>query len=330
MIDPHSIPESTGVLLVNLGTPSEPSPKAIRTFLAEFLSDRRVVERCPWMWQPMLRAVILPLRSHAVAEKYAQIWMKEGSPLRVYSKQLTDKLQARMAGTTQKPINIVLAMRYGNPSIEQGIQTLREANANHMIVLPLYPQYSATTTASIFDAVTAVFKHQRYIPQLTFIHQYADHPAYISALAQTIQQHWAQHGRGEKLLFSFHGLPQTYCNAGDPYGCYCIMTAEKIAAQLQLSKNTWEIVFQSRFGRSKWLEPACDIRLIELAQSGVKKVDVICPGFAVDCLETLEEIAITNKNKFLEAGGQQFHYIPALNAQDKHVTILQQLIERSL
>lgn len=314
------------VLLLNLGTPSAPSPKAVRLYLAEFLSDPRVVELPAWLWKPFLRTILLPLRSKRSARLYQSIWMEEGSPLAVYSKRLAEKVQQTLGDS----FKVVLAMRYGQPSMAMALKNLlQENNIQSLTILPLYPQYSATTTASCFDQMAKILKQQRFIPSLHFISSYFDHPLYIAALAKSIRQYWMEHGNEATVLFSFHGLPQRSVELGDPYEQQCHATVNLLALQLNLSSEQYHIVFQSRFGKAQWLQPYCDVLLQQLPAQGVKKVVIICPGFAVDCLETLEEISQRYQQLFLKAGGESFHYIPALNTATAHAELLASIIKNT-
>ncbi|MBS0359300.1 MAG: ferrochelatase, partial [Proteobacteria bacterium] len=301
--------ENTGVLITNLGTPTEPTPTAVKKYLKEFLSDRRVIEIPRLLWWPILHGFILPFRSRSSAKAYEKIWQKEGSPLRVITEQQANGLQKILQEKYGDKIIVAYAMRYGTPSIEEQLCYLKKQSIKRLIVLPLYPQYSATTTASTFDAVAKVLKNWRYIPETHFINQYYDNPLYIEAISQSIQTYWAQHPRSKKLLISFHGLPKRNFELGDPYYCFCHKTARLIAESLQLSSEQWALCFQSRFGKAEWLQPYTDATLIQCAKEGIESVDIICPGFAADCLETLEEISIRYREVFLEAGGKQFQYI---------------------
>ncbi len=312
-------PPSSGLLLINLGSPQALTRRVIRRYLAEFLSDRRVIEIPRLLWWFILHLFILPFRPAMLIKKYQPIWLKDGSPLLVYSQRLANKIQQRLPPNA---ILVHLAMRYGQPSIQQALQELEKKRLQHLTILPLYPQYSATTTASCFDAITNALQQWRYLPSLTFIHGYADHPRYIEMLAQQVRHHWQHHTRGEKLLISFHGLPKRNVMLGDPYDFYCHKTARLLAQTLELTDDQYELVFQSRFGKAQWLQPYCETRLRELAQHGVKSLDIICPGFPIDCLETLEEIALTYRDHFLAAGGETLHYIPALNDADAHADLL--------
>jgi ferrochelatase len=309
------------VLLINLGTPAAPTAAAVRRYLAQFLSDRRVIDYPRWLWWPLLHGAILRVRPRRSARAYAKIWTLRGSPLLANSQALADKLAAG-------GLNVALAMRYGEPSVDAVVQRLIAGGAQRLLLLPLYPQYSATSTASAFDAVFAALSRQRRMPELRSVSDYHAAPEYIAALAESVEKYWLTHGRGERLLLSFHGLPQRYVDAGDPYREQCIVTAHLLRERLGMTEQTLNVVFQSRVGREKWLSPYTDETLIHLAQSGVRHVQVLCPGFAVDCLETLEEIAIRGREQFTAAGGQRLDYIPALNDGAAHVRLLRSLVDR--
>ena len=318
----HGSKEKLGILMVNLGSPDAPTPSAVRRYLAEFLWDPRVVEfpRLPW-WL-ILHGIILRLRPRRSARAYKKVWSMEGSPLIATSKLQAQAIEKKIQERFRGNVLVDLAMRYGNPSIKSGLEALRLAGARRLLILPLYPQYSATTTASVFDEVTNVLQSWRWLPDLRFINHYHDHPKYISALANSIRQHWAEHKRGQKLLFSFHGIPQRYFDQGDPYFCHCQKTARLVAEELELEDSEWQVVFQSRFGRDPWLQPYCDKTLEQLPDNGVRSIDIICPGFSADCLETLEEINMENREIFLQAGGDEYSYIPALNASAEHIDVI--------
>ncbi len=322
---PLTTPKKTGVLLINLGTPAAPTPKAVRKYLAEFLSDPRVVEIPTCIWKIILHAIVLRIRPRQSAKKYQLIWTTEGSPLLAISKQQVILLQEKLGSEIQ----VELGMRYGEPSIASALEKLRAQKIEQLIVLPLYPQYAAATIGSSFDAVMRVLQSWRYVPAVSFINGYADFPPYIKAIADSITQHWQTKGRSEKLLFSFHGLPQRAVDLGDPYFQQCQTTARLVAAALQLKEHEWQLVFQSRFGKANWLQPYCSAVLQDLARNGIKAVDVVCPGFAADCLETLEEISLTYAEEFKRAGGEKLSYIPALNAQAEHIEIMTALIVHS-
>ena len=307
------------LLLVNLGTPDAPTPKALRRYLKAFLSDRRVVSLPPWLWQPLLRGIILPFRAPRSAAAYRSIWQSGGSPLLHYSQALADRLAEALADRA----TVKLAMRYGQPALAQ---VLEENPADEVIVLPLYPQYSSTTTASVLDACCQWTQNRLALPGLHFIRDYHRHPQYIQALADSIRAAWQQQ-KGEVLLFSFHGIPQRLDDGGDPYAAQCRETARRVAQALGLEDHQWQLMFQSRFGRETWLQPYATETLTRLAEQGTKSVDVICPGFAVDCLETLEEMAVENRDHFLQAGGEHYQYIPCLNDSAAQVALMQALFE---
>ena len=326
MIDPTSAPGGrTALLMVNLGTPEAPTRSAVRRYLAQFLHDYRVVDTTRWLWCPLLHFVILPLRSGPVAKKYASIWTTAGSPLMALTRGLAKNLQHQMPDTLVR-----MAMRYGQPSVSQTLRELRDAGMTRLLVLPLYPQYSATTTASVFDAVMAEVSGWRNPPELRLIKDYHVDPAWLDALEARVRAHWDLHGRGEKLLISFHGIPQRFADAGDPYPLQCHAGAKALATRLGLAGDAWQLTFQSRFGREPWLQPYTDKTLQALAAAGTKTVDVICPGFAVDCLETLEEISVENNELFRHAGGEQLRYISALNDEPGHVAALAAIAHRHL
>jgi len=322
----HNKSEKIGVLLVNLGTPTEPTASAVRVYLKEFLSDTRVVEIPRVIWWCILNLIILPFRSKRSAAAYQSIWQKEGSPLLINTKKLTTKVAEQMSCEND---NIVVdyAMRYGTDNIPDKLKIMEQKGINKLLVLPLYPQYSATTTASIFDAVSQYYQKQRRIPDVRFISHYHDNEHYITALSDKIKSHWDKHGQAEKLMLSFHGIPQRNWDKGDPYACECFKTARLVSEQLGLSKQQMLTTFQSRFGKAQWIEPYTEATLKAEAANGTSSVQVVCPGFAVDCLETLEEIAEENKEYFIEAGGNKFEYIECLNDDESHVNTMYQLIK---
>lgn len=320
--------EPIGVLLANLGTPDAPTTKALRPYLAEFLGDPRVIDYPKLLWYPVLHGIILNTRPRRSAAKYKQIWTPEGSPLLVHSRQLAEGIQMRFA--TEAQVKVVLGMRYGRPSIPTALNELEDAGIRRILVLPLFPQYSVTTTASIFDAVTRVYRRSRAVPELRLVRDYHDDPAYLKALVSHITMFWAGQGAPERLLISFHGVPRRYIRGGDPYYDQCQTTARALAEALGVAHGQWGIGFQSQFGPEKWLEPLTDQLLKRWAKSGVKSVDVVCPGFATDCLETLEEVAVEYKTAYETAGGSQFRYIPCLNATFNHVDALDAIIRRHL
>jgi len=312
--------------LVNLGSPDAATPSAVRRYLAEFLADPRVIETNRFIWWFALHGVILRIRPPKAAKSYQKVWTKNGSPLIHISTLQAQAIQKKLDTLLQGQAITQLAMTYGNPSIKNGLEALRDAGIQRLLVLPLYPQYSATTTAAVFDQVTRILQGWRELPELRMINQYHDNPEYIAALANSIKKQWNENQRGELLLFSFHGIPLRYITNGDPYLDHCQKTARLVAEKLELQDAEWKLVFQSRFGREPWLEPYCSITLQELPNTGIKNVDIICPGFAADCLETLEEIQMENKELFFEAGGKTFNYIPCLNDNDDHVDTLCSII----
>jgi protoporphyrin/coproporphyrin ferrochelatase len=312
-----------GVLLANLGTPTQATTTAVRRYLAEFLADPRIVEISKLIWLPILHGLVLRTRPQKSAKLYQKIWLPEGSPLLIYSQRLAKKLQLKLQQNHGGEVAIELGMRYGQPSIASALEKLKQKNIKKLIILPLYPQYSATTTASTFDAVAKTLKDWRYLPELHFIQQYYSESNYTNAVANSIKQHKPENN---VLLFSFHGLPKRNTDLGDPYQQQCLTTAQTIAEKLQLPNDKWMTVFQSRFGRAEWLQPYCDQTLKELPKRGIKNISVVCPGFSVDCLETLEEIAQQNREIFLRAGGESFNYIPALNDNDEQINLLSELI----
>ncbi len=325
----HGQPPRTAVLLVNLGTPDEPTAPALRRYLAEFLSDPRVVEIPRLVWMPILYGIILLTRPARSAAKYATVWTPEGSPLAVWTRRQSEAVADTLARRGHQVL-VRHAMRYGNPSIPSVMDSLRAEGATRVLVLPLYPQYAAATTASVADKVLQWATQSRRMPELRFVNEYADEPGYIAALAERVQAHWAEHGRAEKLVLSFHGVPHRSLTLGDPYHCQCHKTARLLAQALGLAKDSLLVTFQSRFGKAKWLEPYTEPTLKALAAQGLKSVDVMCPGFVADCLETLEEISQEAHEAFIEAGGQDFRYIDCLNAQPSWIEALSHLAERHL
>lgn len=311
-----------GLLLVNLGSPAEPTRKGVARFLDEFLSDPRVVDLPRWLWLPLLKGVIVPLRSGRSAEAYRKIWTPAGSPLLLNSRALAERLADRMT------CRVRLAMRYGSPGISEGLSALRAEGVSQLVVLPLYPQFSGTTTASVFDGVDAALKALDWWPQRRDIRDYHVDAGWVQAVAGSIRRHREQHGIADRLVFSLHGIPQRYVRQGDPYEDQCRAGVAAIAAEAGLGKDEYLLTYQSRVGREPWLQPYTDETLSELAEAGVRRVQLVCPGFAVDCLETLEEIDMQNRELFLEAGGERFEYIPCLNADPAHVEALAGLAER--
>jgi len=322
----HKQEPAVGILLTNLGTPDAPTPAAVRTYLKEFLWDPRVVEQPRWLWWLILNGIILNTRPARSAALYARVWSDEGSPLLATGKRQREKLEAALRKHIAQPLHVELAMRYGNPSIRSGLEALREKNCSSIVVLPLYPQYSATTSGSTFDAVAEALKTWRRVPQLQFIDAYHDYPAYIEALAESVRNHWQEHGQAERLLLSYHGIPESYFNNGDPYPCHCRKTTRLLREALGLDETQLQMSFQSRFGKEPWVQPYTDETLERWGKEGVESVDVICPGFPADCLETIEEIGMENRDIFLEAGGKTYRYIPALNDSDTHIRALTDIV----
>ena len=320
----HGSAPKVGVLLCNLGTPDAPTPEALRRYLAEFLGDPRVVEIPRLLWMIILHGIILRVRPAKSAHKYASIWSPEGSPLKVWTEKQAAALQNRF-DTDGSAVIVRYAMTYGQPAIAGALDEMRQLGVTRVLILPAYPQYSGTTTAAVFDDVHRWSLKARLIPEWRFVNHYHDDPGYIAALAESVQRHWQQHGRSEQLVMSFHGVPEQTLMQGDPYHCECHKTARMLAERLGLSRDEYKVTFQSRFGKAKWLEPYTEPTVRELAQSGLKRVDVICPGFTSDCLETLEEIAMEVKAAFMEEGGQAFHYIPCLNASPEWTQALYNL-----
>ncbi len=313
----------TGIIVNNLGTPDAPTAKAVRRYLKEFLSDQRVVEIPKLAWWPILNLIILNVRPKKSAEAYASIWSKNGSPLMYYSQQIANGIEQRLASDD---VLVKLAMRYGNPSLRSVLEEFKEQGVDRIVVLPLYPQYSATTTAATYDQISRILMSWRDVPSLDFIRDYHDDTAYIKTMADHIRGFWSDNPQ-QFLLFSFHGIPERNVKLGDPYQLQSIKTAEMLAAELGLKSDQWRLTFQSRFGYQTWLQPYTDATLKALPGEGINNVDVFCPGFPADCLETIEEIAVENKDYFIESGGQSFQYIPALNDSPNHVEMLADLLE---
>lgn len=313
--------QKTAVILVNLGTPVAPTQSAIRSFLRRFLFDKRVVPLPRLLWWLILNGIVLPLRLKKLVPQYRAIWLNEGSPLDVYTRTLTEKL------THTHPFLIWhYAMSYSAPFLNDVIQECLQQKVDNIVVLPLYPQYASSTTGAVFDQVAKALHGQCFVPRLTFINSYYNHPAYIEALAHSVKSYWQHHAKPQKLLMSFHGIPQNSVTQGDPYAAQCEATAQLLADALQLAPSEWQLVYQSRFGKARWLQPYCDKTLQALPAQNITDVQVICPGFSVDCLETLEEVAETNQHLFLKAGGKSYAYIPALNASEWHNELMVKLI----
>lgn len=326
----HGEVPAVGVLLANLGTPDAPDTPSLRRYLREFLSDPRVIELPRFQWWLILNLFVLTTRPAKSAELYKKIWWKEGSPLLVISYRQAAAIEETLRRELGTPVHVAAGMRYGNPSIGKALRELAEKGCRRILVLPLYPQYAAATTGSTFDAVGAELQRWRWVPELRFVNHYHDDPAYIRALAASLRDAWADGGPAEKLLFSFHGIPKRYFLAGDPYFCQCQKLARLTAEELGLPKDRWEVSFQSLFGKEEWIKPYTDKTIEAMAKSGIKSLDVVCPGFSADCLETLEEIDQLNREIFLHNGGERYRYVPALNDRPDHVQALSGLILRNL
>ncbi|GLP96900.1 ferrochelatase [Paraferrimonas sedimenticola] len=314
-----------GVLLVALGTPDSPTPAGVRAFLKEFLSDPRVVDLNPLIWKPVLYGIILNVRPRKVAKAYQSIWTENGSPLMHISKLQQQKLTEKLEAMTDWPIPVELGMTYGNPSLSTGLKRLQEQNVDKVVVLPVFPQYSCSTVAPVSDGLAKAMLTRRNVPEVRMQKEYHLDPDYISALADSVRRHWDANGRADKLLMSFHGVPQRYVDEGDPYEMQCHATGDALAEALGLSSDEYLVTFQSRFGKEPWLQPYTDETVNSLPKQGVKSLDVICPAFSADCLETLEEIAEEVRDEFLEAGGERYQYIPCLNDDDAHIELMAKL-----
>lgn len=318
----HGSPNRTGVLLINLGTPDAPTVQALRPYLKEFLSNPRVIEIPRLIWWPILHGFILPFRPKASAEKYAKIWMPEGSPLKVHTERQTKLLREALQTRLQNPPIVEYAMNIGKPSVATVIAKMQDQGCERILIIPLFPQYAASSTAAAMDNVFSVLNRMRNLPSIRTVKQYHDHPGYIAALTQNVRDYWDIHGRPNKLIISFHGTPRASLDKGDPYHCACQKTGRLLAEALALESNQYSVCFQSRFGKAKWLTPYTVATLMQLGKEQMQRVDVICPGFVSDCLETLEEIAIEAKNTFIQSGGKEFHYIPCLNERSDWIQAL--------
>lgn len=325
----HKLPLKTGVLLTNLGTPDAPTPKALKKYLREFLSDPRVIEVPKPIWWLFLNLILLNTRPKKSAEAYEKVWTENGSPLMIYSQNMAAAMEKELSQRFGD-IKVVLGMRYGQPSMESALEELTAANVRKVLVFPLYPQYSATTTASTFDKLAEIMAKLRWQQEIRMISHYHDEPVYIDALVESIRRFRAEHGKAEKLMFSFHGIPKDYFEKGDPYHCECQKTARLVVEQLALEEHEYAVTFQSRLGPREWLKPYTDETLMEWGNSGVKSVQVICAGFPADCLETIEEINMQNREFFLEAGGREYAYIPALNDSEDHIQALSDIAARHM
>lgn len=322
----HASPERVGVLLLQLGTPDAPEPAAVRRYLREFLCDPRVVEIPKLVWRPILEGIILPTRGRSSARKYASIWTDQGSPLAVNTARQAIQLRGHL-GERGIDLEVGWAMRYGAPSVAQALREMRERRVSRLLVLPLYPQYSASTSASALDAVWAEFARWRNLPELRTVRAFHDHPSYLDALAGQVRRAWTHDGPPDRLVMSFHGMPRRTLDLGDPYHCECLATGRLLAQRLGLAPQQALVTFQSRFGKAEWLQPYTDRTLAQLGAQGVGRVDVICPGFVADCLETLEEIAIEGRDTFLAAGGRDYRYIPCLNDAPEFAAALADLVQ---
>jgi ferrochelatase len=327
---PASTPERIGVLVVNLGTPDAPTYSAVQRYLREFLSDRRVIDTPRAVWLPLLYGIVLPFRPLKTAANYRKIWLKEGSPLRVYSERLTQKLSTELSRDLGDGVRVALGMTYGRPSIAQALQSLAEANVKRLLVLPLYPHYCGSTTGSVFDGTSRALHRVRWLPEVRFVNDYFDHPLFIAALAGQIQAHWREVGERSHLLFSYHGIPASYVERGDPYQLQAEATTRLVVESLGLKSGEWSHCYQSRFGRVEWLKPYTGETIERLAREGVRKITVTSPSFAVDCLETLEEVAVEYAHLFKSHGGERLTLVPGLNDGAAHVAALKNVLESRL
>ena len=326
----HGTPEKTGILLVNLGTPEAPTAGAVRPYLKPFLGDPRVVEIPKAVWWLILNGIILNVRPKKSAAKYASVWLPEGSPLRVYTEKQAVLLKGFLGERTRAPLVVDFAMNYGHPSIPDVLRRLKEQNCQRILIVPMFPQYAASATAPVFDQVYSAMQQMRNQPALRTIKNFHDHAGYIGALAANIDDYWTKHGRPEKLLMSFHGVPQYTLDKGDPYHCECHKTGRLLAQALGLTDEQYTVSFQSRFGRAEWIKPYTTATLKELGRQKTRRVDVVCPGFVADCLETLEEIAMEGREDFQHAGGGEYHYIPCLNDKNDWIHALADLVMENL
>ena len=315
-----------GVLMMNLGTPEAPTPVAVRRYLKEFLSDSRVVDLNPILWKPILNGIILNIRPRKVAKVYQQVWMDGGSPLLVLGNRLRDRLRERLSTSEKHRFIVEMAMTYGTPNVETAAKAFRQQGVEHIVVLPMYPQFSATTTAAAYDRLMASLKKCPHWPAINLLQDYADHELYVDALTSHIEAQWQKQGEKRHLVFSYHGIPKRYVTQGDPYKARCEATTAAVVSKLGLTPEEYTHVYQSRFGREEWLKPYADMTLKSMPSKGIKAINVISPAFAIDCIETLEEISIELHDEFKEAGGELFDYIPALNDSDRHVDLYERLV----
>ena len=326
----HQQQDKVGVLITNLGTPEAPTKKALKVYLKEFLSDPRVVEVPRLIWWMILNLVILNIRPARSAKAYQTVWSDQGSPLMVHTQNQCEALKKQLQGRFGDNLEVEFAMRYGQPSVSQVTDNMLQKGVRKLLVLPLYPQYCGSTTGSTFDALASDFSQRRWLPELRFVNHYCDDEGYIDALASKIQVHWDKHGRADKLLFSYHGIPKRYLTNGDPYHCQCYKTTRLVAEKLGLNEQEYMTSFQSRFGREEWLKPYTDETLKSFPSQGIKSVQVVCPGFSADCLETIEEIGEENREYFEHAGGERYEYIEALNSDPEHINALTELVSKHL
>lgn len=326
----HGQRAKLGVLLTNLGTPDAPTPKALRRYLGQFLADPRVVEVPRLLWRVILHGVILRIRPKKSAEAYRTVWTDKGSPLLLYTQAQAEGVANRLHDTYGDDVQVAFGMRYGQPSIARGLQELFDGGVEQLVVLPLYPQYSGSTSGSTFDALAADFTGRRWLPELRFVNCYHDHPHYIKALANKVRAYWEEHGKADRLVLSYHGVPKKYLLKGDPYHCQCYKTSRLLAEELGLGDDDYMTTFQSRFGREEWLQPYTDETMMALPGQGVKHVQVMCPGFSSDCLETIEEIDEENREYFMENGGESFAYIPCLNDDAEHLDLIAEIVQTNL
>lgn len=326
----HGRPSAVGVLVVNLGTPEAPTAEALNPYLKQFLWDPRVIELSRPVWWMILNFFVLTTRPKKSAELYAKIWTEEGSPLMIYSQSIVRQMEEKLQAEYGTPIHVALGMTYGEPSVPNAMAELKAKGCDRLLIFPLYSHYSSSSTGASMDAVMKELMTWRRIPELRSVHQYHDDPAYIRALADSVRAHWAEHGQPDKLVTSYHGIPKRYFLNGDPYHCQCHKTTRLLVEELELPRERYEVTFQSLFGREEWLQPYTDVTLEAMARSGIGRVDVMCPGFAVDCLETIDEIGRENRHVFMEAGGKEYHFIPCLNDRPQHVELLTDLMRRNL
>ncbi len=323
----HGSEEKTGVLLTNLGTPDYPNASALKVYLKEFLSDQRVIEIPRLLWQLILRLVILNIRPRRSAKNYKKIWTDEGSPLLVYSKKIVSAVEKNLKGEFGNTV-FILGMRYGNPSLEDALEEMKKQKVRRLLVFPLYPQYCASTTASTFDKITNILQKWRWIPEIRFINNYFEEDLYIKAVSDSIKDKWNELGKPQKTVFSYHGIPLSYLMKGDPYHCYCLKTTRLVKEELGLNDEDVMTTFQSRFGSQEWLQPYTDETLKKLPDQGIKDIHILSPGFSVDCLETIEEIGEENRDYFMKAGGNSYHYINCLNDSKNHINMISAIIKK--